>query len=149
LVPAIRGSCGKTYGAAVPGTVILTKPDWDLAVISWPTLPGMEHLVAVASHSGLVENHATGFSLRGTWAVLGLMCPEMMICLSFTPVVKWKTLSGGSGPGWSSLVPEMGIRWTWICTRASIWVQTEIAVEGRGKAAGEISGYRRSASDAC
>lgn len=75
------------YGAQVPSTVILTKPDWALAVISWPSLPGMEHLVAVGSHSGLVENHATGFSLGGTWAVLGLMCPELTICLSLSPVV--------------------------------------------------------------
>ena len=73
FVPAIRQSCGSAYGAQVPGTVILTEPPWALAVISWPSLPGMEHLVAVGSQSGLVENQATGFSLGGTWAVLGLM----------------------------------------------------------------------------
>ena len=87
LVPAIRGSCGKTYGAQVPGTVIRTRPDWAFAVRSRPTLPGIGTLVAVGSHSGLVENHATGFSWGSILAVVGLMHPELMICLSFRPVV--------------------------------------------------------------
>ena len=49
-VPAISGSCGKMYGAQVPGTVMRTRPDWAFAVRSWPCLPGMGTLVAVGSH---------------------------------------------------------------------------------------------------
>jgi hypothetical protein len=116
--------------AQLPGTVILTKPPWALAVISWPSLPGMEHLVAVGSHSGLVENQATGFSLGGTWAVLGLMCPELTISVSLSPVVKWWT-TGGSGPVW--LEGGMGMRWTWICIG---WVRTGGVERGVRKAAG-------------
>jgi hypothetical protein len=60
-------------GATLAGTVMRTKPFWALAVISWPSLPRMGHLVAVGSHVGLVENHATGFSLGAILAVVGLM----------------------------------------------------------------------------
>jgi hypothetical protein len=34
-----------------------------------------------------VLNHATGFSWGSILAVVGLMAPELMICLSFRPVV--------------------------------------------------------------
>ena len=87
LVPAIRDSCGKTYGAQLAGTVIRTRPDWARAVMSWPAFPATGHLVAVGSQAGLVDNQATGFSVGGTWAVLGRMCPELMIERSFWPVV--------------------------------------------------------------
>ena len=87
FVPAIRGSCWKTYGAQVPGTVILTRPPWALAVSIWPCMPGIGTLVAVGSHCSCVLNHATGFSWGSILAVVGLMLPELMICLSFWPVV--------------------------------------------------------------
>ena len=87
LVPAIRGSCWKTYGAEVPGTVILTKPPWALVVSIWPCMPGVETFVAVGSHWSWVLNHATGFSWGSIFAVAGSMAPELMICLSFSPVV--------------------------------------------------------------
>ena len=137
FVPAIRQSCGSAYGAQFSGTVILTKPDWALAVISWPSLPGMEHLVAVGSHSGLVENHTTGFSWGGTWAVLGLMCPELTICVSIRPVVKWWMFSGGSGPA-GVVEGGMGIRWTWICMG---WVRT-----GGMECGGKASRWEKSAA---
>ena len=86
-VPAIRGSCGKRYGAQVPGTVMRTRPPWALAVSIWPCTPGMETLVAVGSHWSWVLNHATGFSLGSILAVVGLMAPELMIERSFRPVV--------------------------------------------------------------
>jgi len=76
------------YGAQVPGTVILTRPPWALAVAIWPAMPGIGTFVAVGSHSGLVENHTTGFSWGSILAVVGLMCPELMIERSFRPVVK-------------------------------------------------------------
>jgi hypothetical protein len=50
-------------------------------------MPGTGTFVAVGSHSGLVENHATGFSYGSILAVVGLMTPELMIERSFRPVV--------------------------------------------------------------
>ncbi len=44
-------------------------------------------MVAVGSQSGLVENHATGFSCGSILAVVGLMDPELMIERSRMPVV--------------------------------------------------------------
>ena len=67
LVPATESRSWNVCGATLAGTVILTRPFWALAVISWPSLPGMGHFVAVGSHSGLVENHATG----SRWARYG------------------------------------------------------------------------------
>ena len=87
LVPAIRGSCGKMYGAQVPGTVIRTRPPWALAVSTWPCKPGIGTFVAVGSHWSWVLNHATGFSWGSILAVVGLMQPELMIERSRAPVV--------------------------------------------------------------
>ncbi len=88
LVPAIVGRSWNVCGATLAGSVILTKPFWALAVISWPSLPGMGHFVAVGSHWRELLNQATGFSLGSMWAVLGRMWPELMIERSFEPVVK-------------------------------------------------------------
>jgi len=63
------------------------RPACALAVISWPILPGIGHFVAVGSQVQEEEHQTTGFSWGGTWAVLGLMMPELMICLSLVPVV--------------------------------------------------------------
>ncbi len=87
VVPAIRGSCWKAYGAHVPGTVILTRPPWALAVSIWPCMPGIGTFVAVGSHWPEVLNHATGFSCGSIREVVGRMCPELMIERSFIPVV--------------------------------------------------------------
>lgn len=77
----------RSWGAQQAGRAIRARPACALAVMSWPILPGMEHLVAVGSQVSEAEHHTIGFSWGGTWAVLGLMVPELMICLSLVPVV--------------------------------------------------------------
>lgn len=86
FVPAMWGSCGKMYGAQVPGTVILTRPPWACAVMIWPCMPGTGTFVQIGSHWSWVLNHATGFSCASILAVVGLMHPELMIERSFRPV---------------------------------------------------------------
>ena len=87
FVPATAGRSWNVCGATLAGTVMRTRPPWACAVMIWPCTPGMETLVAVGSHWSWVLNHATGFSWGSILAVVGLMHPELMICLSFRPVV--------------------------------------------------------------
>ena len=86
-VPAKRGSCGKMNGAVLGGTEILASPLCADAVTIWPSFPVSGHFVAVGSHVGREENQTTGFSLASRRAVLGLMCPPLMMSLSFSTVV--------------------------------------------------------------